>query len=88
MSVELQALPKVDSLSVVLPLRLTEKFERADRQLRELYGESPGVATLVRVWLACASASSIRREFELAVLDIEGSNLKPNEEGDLDEDCL
>ena len=88
MSVELQSPPQVAGLPVVLPPHLTEKFERADRLLRELYGQSPGVAALVRMWVACATAELVCREFEAAVLQIKGRNLNPNKEGDFDEDCL
>ena len=88
MSVELKAPPQVDDLPVVLPPHLTENFEKADRQLRELYGQSPGVPTLVRLWVACGTSSRIRKEFERAVLDIEKRDLNPNEKGNFDEDCL
>jgi len=42
----------------------------------------------VRFWVACSTASRIRKEFELAVLDIKKSNPTPNEEGHFDEDSL
>lgn len=73
---------------VVLPRHLTENFEKADAQLRELYGVSPGVSALVRLWVACGTSSLIRVEFERAVLDIKRRDLNLNEEGDFDEDCL
>ena len=88
MSLELKAPPEVDDLLVALPPHLTENFEKTDRQLRNLYGQSPGVPTLVRLWVACATSSRIRKEFERAVLDIGKRNLNANEEGDFDEDCL
>jgi hypothetical protein len=88
MSLELKTPTEVDGLTLVLPQRLTESFEIADRQLRDFYGQSPGVEALIRLWLACPSPSRVRREFELAVLDIRKSNLTPNEEGDFNEDCL
>ena len=78
----------VEGLPLVLPPHLTANFEKADRQLKEFYGTSPGVAALVRFWLACSTASRIRKEFELAVLDIRKSPASQNEEGHFDEDSL
>lgn len=71
---------------VVLPPHLTENFEKAEAQLRELYGLAPGVAALVRLWLACGTPSQIRREFELAVLDLKRRVLPADEQGRIDED--
>lgn len=71
---------------VVLPPHLTENFEKAEAQLRELYGLTPGVAALVRLWLACGTPSQIRREFELAVLDLKRRVLPADEQGRIDED--
>ena len=73
---------------VVLPPHLTENFEKAEAQLRELYGVAPGVTALVRLWLACGTPSQIRREFELAVLDIKKRAIPPNAEGNFDDDFL
>jgi hypothetical protein len=78
----------VEGLSLVLSAKLTANFEKADSQLLEFYGESPGVPELVRFWLACSTASLIRKEFELAVFDIKTSNPTPNAEGHFDEDSL
>ncbi|MGH8017556.1 MAG: hypothetical protein ACREIA_04590 [Opitutaceae bacterium] len=75
-------------LSMLLPPRLTENFEKADQQLREFYGTSPGVPALVRLWLACGASWRIRIEFERAALDIQKRNLEPSEEGKFDENCL
>jgi hypothetical protein len=88
MNLELKMPSTVEEQSLVFPPHLMEKFERADRQLRELYGQSPGVLTLVRLWHTCGTATQIRKEFERAVLDIEKCTLTPNQEGDFDEDCL
>lgn len=57
-----------DGLAIVLPPHLIANFERADRQIQEEYGITPGVPLLVRLWLACGRTSHIRREFELAAL--------------------
>ena len=75
-------------LPVVLPPHLMENFEKAETQLRELYGVAPGVTALVRLWLACGTPSQIRREFELAVLDIKKRAIAPDAEGDFDDDYL
>ncbi|HVS52405.1 MAG TPA: hypothetical protein VHD62_08625 [Opitutaceae bacterium] len=60
-------------LEMVLPPRLLAAFERADKQLAEAYGSAPGVAVLVRLWLACATAAVVRKEFESAVLQVNDS---------------
>lgn len=77
---------EVEGLTLVLPSHLTENFEKADRQLREFFGESPGVLALVRLWLACGTSSQIRKEFELAVLDIKKRSISPNPGEAFDED--
>ncbi|HTB79596.1 MAG TPA: hypothetical protein VK717_01785 [Opitutaceae bacterium] len=78
----------LEGLPVVLPPHLTANFEKADGQLRECYGASPGVPALVRLWLACGTSSRIRKEFESAVLDITKSNLSETEEDSFDDDSL
>jgi hypothetical protein len=89
MSVEAKPESAVEvGLPIVLPPHLTENFEKAEAQLRQFYGVAPGVTALVRLWLACATASQIRREFELAVLDIKRRAIPPNAEGDFDDDYL
>lgn len=80
--------PPVDGLPLVLPPHLTANFEKADRQLLESYGSSPGVAGLVRLWVACGTSREIQREFERAVLDIRRKTLNPPASGEFDEDCL
>lgn len=80
--------PPVDGLPLVLPAHLTANFEKADRQLLESYGSSPGVAGLVRLWVACGTSREIQREFERAVLDIRRKTLNPPASGEFDEDCL
>ena len=78
----------VEGLPLVLPPHLTANFDKADSQLLEFYGQSPGVPELVRFWLACSTASLIRKEYELGVLDIKTSNPSANAEGHFDEDSL
>lgn len=73
---------------VVLPPEVLENFEKAHRKIQELYAMSPGTPMLVALWLACGTASQIRKEFELAVLDISKRNIEPHANGDIDEDCL
>ena len=69
-----------------MPLRLTENFETAANEIRERYGLSPDMPSLLRLWLACGTSGRIRREFERAVLEIQRSPLNPYEEGQFDED--
>ena len=76
---------EVGELVQALPPHLRENFVKADDELRHLYGDSPGIAALVRMWLACGTPSQIAREFELAVMDIKRRGLSPNKEGYFDE---
>lgn len=71
-----------------LPPHLRENFERADQQVRERYGTSPGVTALIRLWLACGTSSQIRVEFERAVLDVKRDDLLPDDDELFDEDRL
>ena len=71
-----------------IPSHLRENFEKAEALLRRTYGESPPAHDLMRLWLACASSWDIVREFEEAVLEIKGSTLRRNDEGDYDERAL
>ena len=80
--------PTLDGLPLTLPPHLTANFEKADRQLLQAYGSSPGVISLVRLWVACGTSKEIQREFERAVLDIKRKTLNPPENGEFDEDCL
>ena len=78
----------MDGLPIVLPSHLTANFEKADQRIVESYGGSPGVAALIRLWIACGTSREIQREFERAVLDIRRKTLNPPESGNFDEDCL
>ena len=80
--------PSLEGLSLVLPAHLTANFEKADRHLLASYGSSPGVAALVRLWVACGTSREVQREFERAVLDIRRKTINPPESGEFDEDCL
>jgi hypothetical protein len=75
------------SVALMLPPHLTENFEKANRELSEAYGKAPGVAALVRLWVACGTVGRIRGEFELAVMGIKKRYLNPDEEGNFDADC-
>ena len=75
-------------LPVVLPPHLTDNFEKADRNLLEAYGTSPGVTALIRLWIACGTSRVIQREFERAVLNIRRKTLNLPEDGEFDEDCI
>ena len=85
MSVEAKS-PAIEIDGRPLPAHLLENFEKADARLRELYGFSPGVPALVRLWLACGTSSLIREEFEQAVMDLKNSPFPP--EGRFDVDWL
>ena len=80
--------PTIEGLPIVLPPHLTENFEKAEALIRDLYGISPGVVSLLRLWIACATSALIKKEFELAILDIKRSDLTPNAEGYFDDDSL
>ncbi len=75
-------------LPVVLPPHLTANFEKADQRLIEMYGSSPGVTALVRLWIACGTSRAVQREFERAILEIHRKTITPPEDGIFDEDCL
>jgi len=75
----------IEELVKALPPHLTENFEKAHRQIQEYYGLSPGISALVRLWLACATSTRIRMEFERAVLDITKRGLNPHEEAYFDD---
>ena len=63
-----------------LPPHLRENFEKANRDIQENYKMSPGVAVLIRMWLASGRPSQIAKEFEYAVLDIKRREANPLEE--------
>ena len=73
-------------LTMTVPLHLTENFETAVNEIRNRYGLSPDVPSLMRLWLACGTSGRIRREFERAVLEIQRRPLNPYEEAAFDED--
>jgi hypothetical protein len=79
--------PMPEGLQIVLPPHLTENFEKADAQIKEFYGQSPGVPALLRLWVACGTSGRIRSEFERAVLDINRKTVSPTEESEFDDDC-
>lgn len=88
MSTEIKEPDEIAELVQVLPSHLREKFERADRLIQETYGITPGVARLVRLWLACGTCAQISREFEVAVLDVNRLGIQPHANGQFDEYCL
>jgi hypothetical protein len=75
-----------DGVPILLPPHLTENFEKAESEIRKFYGLSPGVTSLVRLWLGCGTSSQIRKAFELIVLDIKKPGRSPNEENYFDAD--
>ena len=80
--------PPTPLIAFEVPPHLMAVFEKAEGQLRKLYGESPPATDLIRLWLACANSWEIVTEFERAVLDVTGSTMKPNDEGHFDERAL
>jgi hypothetical protein len=86
MPADLKTAEEVAELVQALPPHLRENFEKADAELRHRYGDSPGIAALVRMWLACGTVGQIAREFELAVMDVKRRTLTPNDEGYFDEE--
>ena len=79
---------EVAELVKVLPSHLRENFEKAEARIKELYGLSPGVPALMRLWIACGTSWRIQREFEYAVLEISRKTINPDKEGMYDDDCL
>lgn len=73
---------------LILPPHLSAAFEQTEAQLRTIYGASPEVVTLVRLWLACATPFRVRQEFERAVLGVSEPTIQPNAQGVFDDDCL
>lgn len=88
MPTETQSTDQLAEAVKLLPAHFRENFEKAEAQLREIYGHSPGVPALVGLWLSTGTGSRIRTEFERAVLDIKRRSLTPNDRGEYDEDCL
>jgi hypothetical protein len=86
MSLETKATGEIDSLPV--PPHLLENFEKAERNIREIYGKSPMVSDLMRLWLATATSWEIQTEFERTVMSIKRSTAQPNKEGVFDEDSF
>lgn len=88
MPAETKAPDEVAELVKVLPAHLRENFEKAEARIKELYGLSPGVPALMRLWIACGTSWRIQREFEYAVLDISRKTINPDEEAAYDDDGL
>ncbi len=88
MNTEVREPEELADVAQILPPHLREKFERIDREIQRVHGIAPGVARLARLWLACGSGPQIQREFELAVLEVNGRTIEPHANGEFDEDCL
>jgi hypothetical protein len=71
-----------------LPAHLMENFEKAESNIREIYGKSPPASDLVRMWIASATSWDIRVEFEQTLMSIKRGMAQPNKEGDFDEDSF
>ena len=70
----------LEDLVGALPPHLRENFEKANRDIQENYKMSPGIAVLIRMWLASGRPSQIAKEFEFAVLDIKRRDVNPLKE--------
>jgi hypothetical protein len=79
---------EIADLVKALPAHLRDNFEKAEARIKELYGLSPGVPGLMRLWIACGTSWRIQREFECAVLEISRKAIDPAAEEFLDDDCL
>lgn len=88
MTPEIKASDEVAELVKVLPSHLLENFEKAEARIKELYGLSPGVPALMRLWIACGTSWRIQREFECAVLEISRKTINPEGDEIFDDDCL
>ena len=88
MTAKLETEEEVTELVKALPSHLRENFEKAEARIKKLYGLSPGVPALMRLWLACGTSWRIQREFEFAYLEITRKTINPEEEGIIDDDCL
>lgn len=80
--------PAPAEVGLEIPPRSLAVFEKAERQLRELYGSAPDVPSLVRLWLTCATVSRIRKEFEAAVQELDRGILNFDQDDEDDGDDL
>jgi len=78
----------VETEGVPLPAHLLENFEKAERNLRAIYGKSPSVSDLLRLWVATATSWEVQAEFERTVLSLKRDTAQPNPEGVFDEDSF
>lgn len=78
----------LDGVTITFPPYILEKFEEAERNLKEIYGKSPALSVLMKFWMACATPKSICSEFEEAALDVTFQRISPIARGVVDEDCL
>ena len=77
---------EAEGVAMVIPRHLATRFEEADEQIRTAYGVTPGVPTLVRLWLACGNPAQIRQEFKMAVLGITTPGFEFENDGEVDDD--
>lgn len=79
------AVIETEGVPMVIPRHLIARFEEADNQIKVAYRVTPGVQTLVRLWLACGNPAQIRQEFEMAVLGITKPGFEFENDGDGDD---
>ena len=75
-----------EGTELLVPLRLLVPFETAQRELRATYGYAPDLPSLIRLWLACATDSRVRKQFEAAALQTNANVIPSDEEDESDGD--
>lgn len=83
-----QETPHVAVEAVEMSPDLMKVFRKTEALIQKEYGVSPSAHELLRLWTACATVWSLKREFEEAVLGVDASTLLPDEEGHYDEHSL
>ena len=87
MNVATKEAPRADEgTAFLIPARLMAPFETAQRELRAAYGYAPDVPSLVRLWLACATDSRVRKQFEAAALQTNANVIPSGDEDEIDGD--
>ena len=83
-----QESPRIETEAVEMSPELLKVFRKTEALIQKEYGASPSAHELLRLWTACATVWSLKREFEEAVMGVDASTLLPDEEGHYDERSL
>ena len=75
-----------EGTELLIPVHLLVPFEKAERDLRAAYGYAPDVTSLIRIWLACATDSRVRKQFEAAALQTNAIVIPSDDEDESDGD--